>query len=92
MNKILSQNIHYGYVFTNNEGQYLSVLLRYIMSEPEKKIGDGCWEFTSNLVHYDVDEAKMVGWVIKDQKLKVKKQKIQISNTIELVDVEKKSK
>ena len=86
---ILSQDIHYGYIFRDKHGKFLSVILRYITSDENEKIGDGCWSFQDAPVYYSQSEAEMVGWVIKAQKLKCKKQKIQISHTIEIMDSKK---
>ncbi len=75
---ILYQDIQYGYVFRDKHGKFLHA---------DYNIGDTIdgIDFEDSPRYYTTSQSERLSLIIKQQKLKCRKQKVQISHTVELV-------
>lgn len=80
---ILYQDIQYGYVFRDNHGKFLYVTFERALGFEEPKV-QSC-DFEDKPVYYPDRDAARISEIVKSNKLKCKKYKVQISHTIELV-------
>ena len=83
---ILSQDIQYGCVFRDKHGKFLDVSIHGVLTHGYDY---ECWIFEDVPVYYTSGDIEVVAALVKHNKLKCKKYKVQISHTVELVGPKK---